>query len=463
VAGSGAGGRRAGGAVSGVTLDAPPTAAGALAPYRALLERVLAEGREPSWLRERRLAAMARAEQRGFPGLHDEAWRFTSVAPIVRATFEGPAPALVDTQTVQALSLGADAAAELVFVNGRFAPDLSRTTEDTFRVQSLAEAVEAAPESIEPHLGRIAGPDSVFADLNAALATDGAVVTLPERAVVERPIHLLFISTGTSAPAASMAHVRTLVLAGRGSQCSLVQTWAGADASVYLTTAVTEVALEPGAVLDHYRLQQEGSAAFHVSSLHVRQDRGSRFSDHAALLGGALSRNDTAVRLEGEGAECALDGLFLARGTQHVDAHTIIDHARPHCTSRELYNGVLGGKARGVFHGTILVRKDAQKTNAHQANHNLLLSREALVNSTPALEIHADDVKCKHGSTTGQLDPRSLFYLRSRGVGEDEARAMLVYAFAADVIGRVTQPAVRRRLSSLLAQRLAGGPQEQVS
>jgi len=191
--------------VSRVTLDAPDAAAGALAPYRALLERVLAEGREPTWLRERRLLAMARAEQRGFPGLHDEDWRFTSVAPIVRATFEGPAPALVDTRTVQALSLGADAAAELVFVNGRFAPDLSRTPADTFRVQSLAEAIATAPDSVEPHLGRIAGPDSVFADLNAALATDGAVITIPERAVVERPIHLLFLSTGSAGPAAALA------------------------------------------------------------------------------------------------------------------------------------------------------------------------------------------------------------------------------------------------------------------
>jgi Fe-S cluster assembly protein SufD len=283
-----------------------------------------------------------------------------------------------------------------------------------------------------------------------------------EGAVLEAPVHLLFLSTAATG-AASMAHVRTLVRAGRGSQCSIVQTWAGADGSPYLTTAMTEVRLEPGAVVDHYRLQQEGRAAFHVSSLHARQDRGSRFTDHAVLLGAALSRNDATVRLAGQGAECTLDGLFLARGQQHVDAHTVIDHAQPHCTSRELYNGVLDGKARGVFHGRIVVRKDAQKTSAHQANHNLLLSRESLVNSTPALEIHADDVKCKHGSTTGQLDPQSLFYLRSRGIAEAEARAMLVYAFAGEVIGRVTLPPVRRRLSALLARRLAGAPQEPVS
>jgi Fe-S cluster assembly protein SufD len=186
-------------------------------------------------------------------------------------------------------------------------------------------------------------------------------------------------------------------------------------------------------------------------------------SDHALLLGGGLSRNDASVRLEGEGAECALDGLFLAGQRQHMDAHTRIDHASPHCTSRELYNGVLDGKARGVFHGRIVVRPDAQKTSAFQANHNLLLSREALVNTTPALEIHADDVKCKHGSTTGQVDAQSLFYLRSRGIGEEAARALLVYAFAAEVISRVALPPVRRRLEGLLAHRLPGAPQELLS
>ncbi|HET8648348.1 MAG TPA: Fe-S cluster assembly protein SufD, partial [Vicinamibacteria bacterium] len=376
---------------------------------------------------------------------------------------DGATPGAADARMVHALTLGAEAAAELVFVDGRYAPELSRTAADDVVVSSLAEALERAPATVEPHLFRIAGADNVFGDLNAALATDGAVVVVPERSVVGLPIHLLYLSTGNGTGPARMAHVRTLVLAGRGSQSSLVQTWAGAEGARYLTTAATEVLLEEGAIVDHYRLQQESVAAFHVSSLHARQGRGSRFTDHGLLLGAALSRNDATVILDGEGAECALDGLFLAGGAQHVDAHTVIDHARPHCTSRELYNGVLDGKARGVFHGRIVVRPDAQKTSAHQANHNLLLSREALVNSTPALEIHADDVRCKHGSTTGQLDPQSLFYLRSRGIGEELARAMLVYAFAADVIGRVGAPAVRARLQSLLAGRLAGAPGEALS
>jgi Fe-S cluster assembly protein SufD len=444
-----------------MTLDAPTAVRTELAPYRAAFERVMAERGAPGWLRARRQEAMTRAEQRGFPGPHDEEWRFTSVAPILRATFHPSLPGgAPDAGALSALTME-DAAAELVFVDGRFVPELSRTGAAGVRVQSLGDVLESTPATLDPHLGRIAGEDSVFADLNLALATDGAVVMVAERAVLEQPIHLVFLSSAGAAP--SMAHVRTLIVAGRGSQSSIVQTWAGAAGAAYLTTSVTEVLLEEDAIVDHYRLQQESTAAFHVSSLHARQRRGSRFSDHALLLGGSLSRNDANVRLEGEGAECSLDGLFLAGGSQHVDAHTVIDHARPHGTSRELYNGVVDGKARGVFHGRILVRKDAQKTNAHQANHNLLLSRESLVNSTPALEIHADDVKCKHGSTTGQLDPQSLFYLRSRGIGEDAARAMLVYAFAAEVISRVALPSVRRRLHGLIARRLPGAPQELLS
>jgi Fe-S cluster assembly protein SufD len=433
-----------------------------LAPYRARFERQMAERRGPSWLRSRREEAMARAEARGFPGLHDEEWRFTPVAPITRTPFDGGPPPASAPRELHALRLGAGAAAaELVFVNGRYAPELSSpSASGPLRVASLGATLEREPGLVEPHLFRVAGEDSVFADLNSGLAEDGAVVVVPPGTALERPVHLLHLSTGSNGRDATMAHTRVLVVMGRGSQAALAQTWAGPEGAAYLATTVAEVLLEDGAVLDHYRLQQEGTAGLHVSTLHALQGRDSRFTDHALLLGGALSRNDVSVRLEGEGAECALDGLFLAGGTQHVDAHTRLVHARPHCTSRELYNGVLDGRARGVFHGRIEVMPDAQKTSAHQANHNLLLSREALVNSTPALVIHADDVKCKHGSTTGQLDAQALFYLRARGIGEAEARALLVAAFAGEVLGRVALPPVRQRLGALLARRLPGAPQE---
>jgi Fe-S cluster assembly protein SufD len=217
---------------------------------------------------------------------------------------------------------------------------------------------------------------------------------------------------------------------------------------------VTEIVCGDGAVLEHYKLQRESLAAFHVQKVGATQERGSNFASHNVCLGAALARTDINVLFKAEGSECTLNGLFLAGGSQHVDNHTLIDHAKPHCTSRELYKGILDGRSRGVFHGTIIVRPDAQKTDALQTNKNLLLSREALVNSTPALEILADDVKCRHGSTIGQLDANSLFYLRSRGIGEQEARALLTYGFAADLANRIRIPWIREELEAFLGLRL---------
>jgi Fe-S cluster assembly protein SufD len=220
---------------------------------------------------------------------------------------------------------------------------------------------------------------------------------------------------------------------------------------------VTEVHLAEGAILDLYKLERESTAAFHVATMEVRQGRDSRFRSHSISLGGALVRNDLNVRLDAEGADCTLNGLFVGSGTQHLDNHTLIDHVKPHGTSRELYKGIMDGKSRGIFHGKIIVRPDAQKTDAMQTNKNLLLSKEALVNSTPALEIFADDVKCRHGSTIGQLDPSAMFYLRSRGIGEEDARNLLIYAFASDVASRISIAPLRAFVEEHLGLRLPGG------
>jgi Fe-S cluster assembly protein SufD len=246
------------------------------------------------------------------------------------------------------------------------------------------------------------------------------------------------------------------VLAGRGSQCHIVESYGGPSGAAYFTNAVSEVALEDGAVVDHYKLQHESEAAFHVGLIAVSQGRSSRFTSHSFSFGGALARTDIRQLFAAEGGECVLNGLFLAGGEQLTDTHTFVDHAHPHCTSRELYKGIVDGKARGVFVGRVLVRKDAQKTDAHQTNKNLLLSREALVDSVPQLEILANDVKCKHGSTTGQLDPAALFYLRSRGIPEEAARSLLVNAFAGEIVGRVAVPLVRAGVEQTLRQRLPG-------
>jgi len=373
------------------------------------------------------------------------------VAPIARVAFEPAAPGRFDRRAFAPFRLRE--VREIVFVNGRHVPELSAEGTDGVQVSSLREALAHHPDRVQPHLARHAGDDkNPFVALNTVFLEDGALLSIPEGRVVKEPIHLLYFSTGDGPPA--VTHPRTLVVAGPRSQATVVETYAGVDGSVYLTNAVTEIVVEDGAVLDHYTLQREGGASFHVATLGVSQGRDARFSDHAVTLGAALSRSDINTVFAAPGGECALNGLFLAGDRQHMDTHTRIDHAKPHCSSRELYKGVLDGKARGVFHGTILVRKDAQKTDAMQTNKNLLLSREALVQSTPALQIFADDVKCKHGSTTGQLDPAALFYLRSRGIGEEPARALLTYAFASDVVGRMKVEAIRARVTAFLQSRL---------
>jgi len=412
---------------------------------------------DPPWLPVRRREALARFEELGFPGRKTEAWKYTSAARLARGGF-GPAPVdgTPDSALVAATSFGDRFDGHrVVVVNGRFSPGLSSLAPgDGVVLGGLAEALRQHPDRIEPHLGQVLSAEALpFTDLNTALFDDGACLIVEPGRAVERPIQFLFLSVADGQPV--MSHPRALVLLGRGSQATLVEAWAGAGE--YWTNAVTEVVLEDGAVLDHYKLQQEGVAGQHVASLAASLARDSRFADLSISLGGALARNDVGARLAGPGAECRLDGLFVAGGSQHMDTHSRIDHASPHTTSRQLYKGILGGSSRGVFHGRVVVRQDAQKTDAEQSNRNLLLSRGALVDSTPQLEILADDVKCKHGSTTGQIDPVALFYLRSRGIGEAEARRMLSWAFASELVERIRVEALREALAARLRERLPEG------
>ncbi len=387
---------------------------------------------EPDWLVSRRQAGMARFRELGFPTAKLEEWRYTNVGPITETPWgsrtDAPGPA------VAAESLPAGV-----------------------RVMRLSEALEKEPELLRAHWGEIAGPgQNAFAALNQALSADTVVVSIARGAVVESPIEIRHEPRQTEEPAAIYA--RCLLIAGPASQATVVETFTGRGRT--FTDAVTEIVLEDGAVLDHYKVQRESPEACHVQTIAARLGRSSRFVSHNVALGAALARTDIRVVLSAEGAECALYGLFVGDGSQHLDNFTVIDHATPHGVSRELYKGILDGRARGVFHGKIIVRPKAQKTDAFQTNRNLLLSKEALVNSTPALEIFADDVKCRHGSTIGQLDANALFYLRSRGLGEAEARALLTYAFAADVADRIRVPAVRAQVEEALRPRLPGGSQE---
>ena len=411
---------------------------------------------EPVWLARIRREAFARFAALGLPTTKNEAWRSTNVARIARTPFRPATGSPVAAPPSVHFPPGEGA--RLVFVNGRYAPELSRTGDGPFVFRSLREALREEPQRLEPHLARHASfQDSAFTALNTAFLEDGAFVLIPRGTVLEQPIHLLFLSgeDGTDDPAVS--HPRNLIVAESGSQATIVESYEGEGA--YFTNAVTEIVCADGAVVSHYKVQRESLSGFHIQTLQAVQGRASAFTSHNICLGGDLARTDINVLFDAAGSDCTLNGLFLATGTQHVDNHTLIDHAKPHCTSRELYKGILGGKARGVFHGKIIVRPDAQKTDAMQTNKNLLLSREALVNSTPALEILADDVKCRHGSTIGQLDAAALFYLRSRGIGEDDARALLTYGFAADVTGKIRVPWIREEIETFLGLSLSRPPE----
>jgi Fe-S cluster assembly protein SufD len=438
-------------------------------PYRAAFDHARRSRGplDPEWLSALRRAALERFCALGFPTTRQEPWKYTPVAEIARTAFAPADPGLrlgPVGPTLTRLSFGgAFRGREVVFVNGVHAPDLSSFDVDGVHVLSLRDALGSEPSRLQPHLARVARDAAhPFLALNDALFTDGAVVLVRPGARVREPIHLLFLSTSGGA-GASVSHPRTLLLAGEGSQLAVVESYGGPNHERYLTNAVTEVRLEAGAVLERYKLQRESREGFHVAALHVEQGKDSRLLDHSVCVGAAIARNDVEVRLAAEGGDCELLGLFVSDGQQLHDTHSRIDHAAPRCSSRELYKGVLGGRSRGVFHGRIVVRPGAQKTDAHQANRNLLLSPEALVNSTPQLEIFADDVKCKHGSTTGQLDPVQLFYLQSRGLSAEAARSLLTYAFASDLTARLAVPVARAALETFLHDRLPQAPREALS
>jgi Fe-S cluster assembly protein SufD len=301
-------------------------------------------------------------------------------------------------------------------------------------VASLAEVLEKAPDKVEPWLGQYARfDDHPFVALNTAFLRDGALVWVPRGVIVEKPIHLMFVSSSTGI----VTFPRNLFVAGENSQVTLVETYAGEGA--YFTCPVTELVAGPASVVDHYKLQVESRQAFHMATFQIEAERSCAPSSHSISIGGALVRNDVNAVLDGEGIDCILNGLYLGEGRQVIDNHMRVEHARPHCASHELYKGVLDGAARSVFNGLIHVHPGAQKTDAKQSNRNLLLSASAIANSNPQLEIFADDVKCTHGSTVGQLDEDAIFYLRSRGIGEEAARSLLTYAFASDIVERIKE------------------------
>ncbi|MGN6626479.1 MAG: Fe-S cluster assembly protein SufD [Tepidisphaeraceae bacterium] len=413
----------------------------------------------PAWLQTLRETARATFTSQGLPTGKEEAWRFTKLQPIVRETFTDAEPA--DGADLHGqYTFGDEACVEFVFVNGHFSAELSRLDHAPkgLTVSTLVDACTGPhAELVKKQLGQVGDPSGhAFALFNTADFSNGAFVHVKRGATIETPVHFLFINVGGKSPVVS--HPRILAIAEENSEATFVESYVGRG-SKYLCNAVSEFVVGDDARIDHCKLQRESTEAFHVANMQVRIGKQTQFVSHAISIGAAVSRNDLAVELGGRGGYATLNGLVLIGGTQHCDNHTLLDHAAPDCPSHELYKHVLADKASAVFKGQIFVNQIAQKTNAKQSSKALLLSDTAEMNSMPALEIYADDVKCTHGSTTGPIDEDLIFYLRSRGVGIEAARHLLTYAFAADVTRRIRVAPVRRRVEDYMAAR-HGLPQD---
>ena len=419
--------------------------------------------RSPAWLKELRKSAIASFEKLGFPTTRDEDWKYTSVDSIISTVYKRSeyktSNKAVAAAEIGALTFSGPADNRLVFVNGLYSPELSglHGFPKGTRVVSLATALRDDDGVLISHLSRYARyREHSFVALNTAFVEDGALVHIPKGEMVEEPIHLIFVSTGQDRPVIS--HPRNLIVLEEGSQACIVESHVGTGSGAYFANAVTEIVGGEGASIEYYLLQREGNAGFHVGTLEAQLSRQCTLSAHSIMLGGALVRNDVHVVLNGEGSECSLNGLYLVDGKQHVDNHTEIEHYKPRARSQELYKGILSGNGRGVFDGKILVHKDAQKSDARQTNKNLLLSENAVINTKPQLEIYADDVKCSHGSTVGQLDRDALFYLRSRGIPLGEAQSLLSYAFASEVISKIKIASMRAQLDDYLLTKFKSNP-----
>ena len=399
---------------------------------------------------------MASFASLGFPTTKAEDWKYTNLEPIAAFKFSRPNGVRKQFSARKLLAKGfADPdCARLVFLNGVYVPELASLDRlpEGVRLQSLAELIKGDDEFLAMQLGRYASyrRQSLVA-LNTAFIADGAVLVVPPGCRFAEPIHLIYASGAHGEQLAT--HPRTLIFLGRGSEAKIIESYIGITDESYFCNAVTELIAEPDSVAEHCRVQREGEAGFHTGTFEAKLARGAHLVAHAVTLTGSLVRNDVHVSLDGEGAECVLNGLYLGSGRQHIDNSTVIEHVKPRASSFELYKGILNGAAHGVFNGKIVVHKDAQKSDARQVNKNLLLSDDAVVNTKPQLEIHADDVKCSHGSTIGQIDPDALFYFRSRGLGLAEARRLLSSAFAADVVGRIKVASLRQRLEEYILEK----------
>ncbi|MBI4308094.1 MAG: Fe-S cluster assembly protein SufD [Chloroflexi bacterium] len=432
-----------------------------LLDFRALEKSFLADGQ--AWFHPLRQQAWSRFVELGFPTATrgNEQWKYTSVRPIAHATFRHPLDLRPDdvqqAAAIRDLAPGDGGWLTFVFVNGRYAPGLSTAPAGAngAGVMSLAGAMAADRHGVERHLARYATFEAdAFTALNTAFFQDGAFVSIPEDVSLPSPVHLVFVTPESAQP--TVSYPRTLIVAGRRSRLTVIESYIGRSGSPYFTDAVTEIVAGEGARIDHYRILLESPSAFHVGVSKVRQEADSALSSTTFAVGAALARNDFHVLLDAPGSSCVLNGLYRLSGREHIDNHMNVDHAKPYTTSQLYYKGILDGTSAGVFSGRVLVRPNAQKVNAQQHDRNLILSREAQAYTKPSLEIFADDVRCYHGAAAGDLEEDALFYMRSRGLDQETARKLLILAFASEIIETVQVGPLRAYLERLFSGALPG-------
>ncbi len=402
-----------------------------------------------------RKEAISKFSKLEFPTTRNEEWKYTSIAPLLRQAFvPSEDKHIIKKEQVQKYLFDEMEHSLLVFVNGIFTEELSELKDlpEGVIAGSIDAAIEHHPDIVNKHFSRYADyNEQIFTALSTAFTKDGAFIYIPPGKIIEEPFHILYLS---SSPGKNiLIQPRNLFVAGQNSQATIIEHYASIDNDVYFTNTVTEIFADENAVLDHIKLQDESRNAFHIARMEVDQERSSNFSSNMISFGAEISRNDLNTRFNDTGGECMLNGLFMIGGAQLFDVHTMIDHAKPNCNSHEHYKGILDETSRGVFNGKVMVRPDAQKTNAFQENNNIILSDNALVNTKPQLEIFADDVKCSHGATIGQIEDEALFYLKSRGIGDKKARGMLIHAFASEVVGSIKVETIRNYLEEILTNK----------
>lgn len=414
-------------------------------------------------LHEIRRGAIEQFSKLGFPKTKDEEWRFTNIQPIIKTKFKPRFNQKIETITKEQIDkviIKGITETRLIFINGYYSDEYSINylTNKSVKVGCLSEILQNDFKLIRDDITHISNYDkNVFTSLNTSFIHDGAYIFVPDNTILDEPIYIVYISSEDQTP--FITHPRNLIIVGQHSKVSVVEHFVHLSDNVYFNNAVTEIAAGENSIIEHTKLQNESTKAYHIGTTYINQSAGSKVTQNSIMIGGAIVRNNVISIIDDEGVECTLNGLSLATGQQLIDNHTTIDHSKPHCASHELYKAILDGKSKGVFNGKIYVRKDAQKTDAKQTNKTLLLSDESAMDTKPQLEIFADDVKCTHGAAIGYLDSDALFYLRSRGISEEIARDLLTYAFANDIIERLCCEQIREYLYQILHSRLKQGRQ----